>query len=76
MTALEGRFEFTIKVSLGMVDPQAVSVEMCAEARGGGNSVRATLKRANSFQGSTCRWKMAWCFGNDEGASATLTSLR
>ncbi len=47
ITALDGRFELTIEVSLGMVDPLAVNVEVYAEARNGGNSVRVSLKRAN-----------------------------
>jgi len=47
ITAWDGRFEFTIEVSLGMVDPQAVTVELYAEPRGGWNSVRVSLKRAN-----------------------------
>jgi starch phosphorylase len=47
ITAWDGRLEFTIEVSLGMVDPQAVTVELYAGPRGGRNSVRVSLKRAN-----------------------------
>jgi starch phosphorylase len=47
ITPSDGRIEFTIEVSLGILDPHAVIVELYADARTGGHSVQVMMKRAD-----------------------------
>jgi starch phosphorylase len=47
ITRSDGGIEFTIEVSLGILDPHAVIVELYADARTGGHSVQVTMKRAD-----------------------------